>query len=98
MNNNTTKTIVITGCSSGFGRITALQLARQRWHVFGTVRKDSDKDDLIHTLEAEYQAYLTPVVCDITHPEQVTALAATVAASTSRLDALLNNAEGLLSA
>ncbi len=50
MNNNTTKTIVITGCSSGFGRLTALQLARQGWHVFGTVRKDDDKEPLLNEL------------------------------------------------
>ena len=92
MNNNTTKTIVITGCSSGFGRLTALQLARQGWHVFGTVRKDDDKEQLTNALEDIYKEYLTPVVCDITNAEQVAHLAQIVATATPHLDALLNNA------
>ena len=92
MNNNTSKTIVITGCSSGFGRLTALQLARQGWHVFGTVRKDDDKENLINALEDVYKEHLTPVVCDITNTEQVAHLAQTVAAATPHLNALLNNA------
>ena len=92
MNNNTTKTIVITGCSSGFGRLTALQLARQGWHVFGTVRKDDDKESLTNALEDVYKEHMTPVVCDITNAEQVASLAQMVATATLRLDALLNNA------
>ncbi len=92
MNNNTTKTIVITGCSSGFGRLTALQLARQGWHVFGTVRKEDDKESLTNALEDVYKEHMTPVVCDITNAEQVASLAQMVATATPRLDALLNNA------
>jgi len=92
MSNNMAKTIVITGCSSGFGRLTALHLARQGWHVFATVRKESDSDELISAIEDSHKEHLTPVVCDITNPEQVAALAQTVAASTLQLDALLNNA------
>ena len=92
MKNNTTKTIVITGCSSGFGRLTALQLAQQGWHVFGTVRKDNDKEQLTNALEDVYKEHLTPIVCDITNAEQVTHLAQVVAEATPHLDALLNNA------
>jgi len=91
-NNNTPKTIVITGCSSGFGRLTALHLARQGWHVFGTVRKESDSDELLSAIEDVYKEHLTPVVCDITNSEQVAALAQTVTAATLHLDALLNSA------
>ncbi len=92
MKNNTQKTIVITGCSSGFGRRTALQLARQGWRVFGTVRKEDDKESLINALEDVYKEHLTLVVCDITNAEQVASLARTVATATTQLDALLNNA------
>jgi len=92
MNNNMPKTIVITGCSSGFGRLTALQLVRQGWHVFGTVRKDEDKENLVNELEDVYKEHLTPVVCDITQAGDVAHLAQTVAEATPQLDALLNNA------
>ncbi len=92
MKNSTPKTIVITGCSSGFGRLTALQLARQGWHVFGTVRNSDDKEHLINALEDVYEEHLSLVVCDITNAKQVAHLAQVVAAATPHLDALLNNA------
>jgi NAD(P)-dependent dehydrogenase (short-subunit alcohol dehydrogenase family) len=87
------KTIVITGCSSGFGRLTALHLARRGWHVFATVRRASDQANLLAEAEQQScQQYITPVICDITQAEQVAELARTVSAATPGLDALLNNA------
>jgi len=87
------KTIVITGCSSGFGRQTALHLAQGGWQVFATLRQASDQADLLaESTRQSCQQYLTPVICDITRPEQVAALAQTVSTVTSHLDALLNNA------
>ncbi len=41
------RTIVITGCSSGFGRVTALNLAQQGWRVFATVRRQTGAEDLL---------------------------------------------------
>ena len=87
------KTIVITGCSSGFGRVTALHLARNGWRVFATVRSEADQASLL--VEAMAQGLherLTPVLCDITDEAHVQGLARTVSEATSRLDALLNNA------
>ena len=87
------KTIVITGCSSGFGRLTALYLAKLGWQVFATVRNEVDQASLIEsatTLGCE--EHLSSLICDITQSEQVIALGQIVAARTPRLDALLNNA------
>ena len=87
------KTIVITGCSSGFGRRTALHLARHGWAVYATVRKDTDRASLHAEATAQGSAeQLTPVICDITNAEHVAALAQIVAAATPGLNALLNNA------
>ncbi len=86
------KTIVITGCSSGFGRITALRLVKEGWHVFATVRKEVNQADLVAEVEDGYKDNLTPILCDITNTQQVAALAQRVAEATPRLDALLNNA------
>ncbi len=100
----TRKTIVITGCSSGFGRCTALELARQGWLVFATVRKEADRDSLLQ--EATFQQCsdnITPLLCDITQHEQVVQLAQNIETllraeqslgqeHLPRLDALLNNA------
>ncbi len=87
------KTILITGCSSGFGWVTALHLAQRGWQVFATVRKEADQESLLsEAARLGGKERLTPVICDITSQEDVAALARTVKVSTSRLDALLNNA------
>jgi NAD(P)-dependent dehydrogenase (short-subunit alcohol dehydrogenase family) len=87
------KTIVITGCSSGFGRQTALYLANQGWQVFATVRKEVDQANLQEeAVKQDGQGQLTVLICDITRPDEIAALAQAVAAATFHLDALLNNA------
>ena len=87
------RSIVITGCSSGFGRVTALALAQRGWRVFATVRKQSDRESLLAEAKQHNTcSSLIPIICDITRQEQVTALAQQVAATVPRLDALLNNA------
>lgn len=92
-NGSQRRAIVITGCSSGFGRTTALHLARRGWRVFATVRKEGDRAGLIQEAAAQDTAgHLEPVLCDITDAGQVAALAQTVAAGGAGLDALLNNA------
>ena len=99
------KTIVITGCSSGFGYISALTLASRGWHVFATVRKEEDAERLRKEMVTrQYQGQITPLLCDITQQEQITALARQVEeilrseypgpehVPQPRLNALLNNA------
>jgi NAD(P)-dependent dehydrogenase (short-subunit alcohol dehydrogenase family) len=87
------KSIVITGCSTGFGRVTALHLAAQGWTVFATVRKESDRTSLLaEANEKGCAARLNPLLCDITDAAQVAELARSVAAAAPQLDALVNNA------
>jgi NAD(P)-dependent dehydrogenase (short-subunit alcohol dehydrogenase family) len=87
------KTIVITGCSSGFGRVTALHLAKHGWQVFATVRREEDQAGLLAEAKAAgCDEYLLPLICDITSAEQVAALGQTVSTAAPRLGALLNNA------
>jgi NAD(P)-dependent dehydrogenase (short-subunit alcohol dehydrogenase family) len=87
------KAIVITGCSSGFGRVTAWHLARQGWLVFATIHKEADRASLLAEATRHGCAgRLRPAICDITNTEQVTALGRTVAEAVPQLDALLNNA------
>ena len=40
------KTLVVTGCSSGFGLVIAKEALAQGWRVFGTVRQESDGEAL----------------------------------------------------
>src|SRR5690349_12394503 len=87
------KSIVITGCSSGFGRVTAFSLAQRGWIVFATVRKEADRADLLaEAAQKGCAELLKPVLCDITDAAQVAELGRVVAEAAPRLDALLNNA------
>jgi NAD(P)-dependent dehydrogenase (short-subunit alcohol dehydrogenase family) len=61
--------ILITGCSSGIGRSTAIYLAQKGFTVFAGVRKEQDADNL-HKLN---EANLIPVCpLDLTRAEHVT--------------------------
>ena len=68
------KTVVITGCSVGVGRATALLLDRAGWRVFAIVRKQADADDL----EAATRGPLKGVLADVTDRQEVFAAAAVI--------------------
>ncbi|MCC7361080.1 MAG: SDR family NAD(P)-dependent oxidoreductase [Anaerolineales bacterium] len=85
------KTMVITGCSTGLGRATALHCAALGWQVWAAVRRPADADSLLAEA-GPAAATLTPVLCDITNSAQVAALAQQVGAATPGLDVLVNNA------
>lgn len=90
MNN---KTILITGCSTGFGRVTTLHLLKRGWRVLATVRKEEDKQNLLkEASEQSSSDRLSVFLCDVTNDDQVKALGKSVADSVPQLDALLNNA------
>jgi NAD(P)-dependent dehydrogenase (short-subunit alcohol dehydrogenase family) len=87
------KTIVITGCSTGFGRVTALYLAERGWRVLATVRQEAHRAELLAEVAAKGQSdRLIPVMCDITQAGDVQGLARAVSETGAGLDALVNNA------
>jgi NAD(P)-dependent dehydrogenase (short-subunit alcohol dehydrogenase family) len=89
----TKKTILITGCSSGFGKITFLHLAKLGHTVFGTVRKEVDREALLNEAKQHGGAGTVEIfLCDVVHQDQVQELGRKIAAKTPHLDALLNNA------
>ena len=80
-----TRTILITGCSSGIGWHCALGMKQRGWRVFATARKPED----LARLEAEG---LDALFLDYAERQSVTACAAEVSRRTGgRLDALFNN-------
>src|SRR5947209_3398491 len=85
--------VVVTGCSSGIGRATALTLARRGWRVFATVRRPEDGAAL---LAAGSGSPLETVPLDVTDEGQIAAVAARVrealVARGERLAGLVNNA------
>lgn len=60
-NNVTGKTVLITGTSTGIGRVTALHLDQLGYQVIGTVRKDSDAQNLRSAASTRLRALLLDV-------------------------------------
>ncbi|MBC5802364.1 MAG: SDR family oxidoreductase [Candidatus Eremiobacteraeota bacterium] len=85
-----TKSVVITGASSGIGRATAIRLAGNGWRVFATVRENADGEALI----AAARGALEAVVLDVRDRESIAAAAREVEARLAGrgLDGLFNNA------
>lgn len=80
-----TRTILVTGCSSGIGAHCARALKNDGWQVFATARNEADIGQLTADgLEAFY--------LDYREPESIAQLADAVLERTgNRLDALFNN-------
>lgn len=88
---NHSKTVLITGTSSGIGRATALLLDRQNYRVFAGVRKEADAE----RLRRESSSRLQPLILDITKTDQIAAAVETLKRELGEqggLDALVNNA------
>ena len=82
-----TRTALITGAARGIGLATARRFLREGWHA---AMLDRDGETLMEA--AEGLADATPLVADVSVPEQVDAAIAEIEARFGRLDALVNNA------
>jgi NAD(P)-dependent dehydrogenase (short-subunit alcohol dehydrogenase family) len=89
MERETRGTVVITGCSTGIGRATALQLAKRGHRVFAGVRSRSHAA----SLEAE-SPRIAGLLIDVTDAASIEAAAKQVAAelASAGLAGLVNNA------
>ncbi|MEV6973750.1 SDR family oxidoreductase [Kitasatospora sp. NPDC093806] len=84
---STTKTVLITGTSSGIGLATAVAAARDGWQVIATMRNTAKAGPLLAAAaEAGVSVDVRPL--DVTDPASVAACFAGL----DRLDALVNNA------
>ncbi|SEO97401.1 SDR family NAD(P)-dependent oxidoreductase [Aquisalimonas asiatica] len=80
------RSVLISGCSSGIGYATAVALRQRGWRVFAGARRD---DDLRRLRDEGLEA----VQLDVDEPASIAAAVETVLASTGgHLDALFNNA------
>lgn len=91
-----TKTVLITGTSSGFGLLTARTLAAKGHHVFATMRgvTGKNKDAAKGLTEYAKTNNLTIEVLelDVTSDESVTTAMNTIIKRTGRIDVVVNNA------
>lgn len=80
------RNVLVTGCSSGLGRATALFLRERGWRVHATARTD---DDLAELARLGFEA----VKLDLRSSASITAAVDTVLQRTSgKLEAVVNNA------
>lgn len=80
------RVILVTGCSSGIGRATALEAAARGHRVFASARNRNDLAEL------ERRHNLETLALDVTDDASIRTAVAAVHARTGRLDALVNNA------
>ena len=87
-------TALITGTSTGFGRVTTEVLAARGWRVFATMRDLKRKDPLERALRnAGLSDRVTFVQLDVTDPASIEAAITTVLSKTGNaLDAVVHNA------
>lgn len=82
MSKNNSPVALVTGASSGIGRVTAKALQGAGYRVFGTSRRAA-----IESAEG-----VTMLACDVTDDESVATLVNEVVARAGRIDLLVNNA------
>jgi NAD(P)-dependent dehydrogenase (short-subunit alcohol dehydrogenase family) len=82
------KVVVVTGASSGIGRLFAVRLVERGAHVFGLARRL----DKLEGLRDELGERFHPVRCDVTDEADVEAAFDAVVRDGQRLDVLINNA------
>ena len=78
--------VVITGCSSGIGRVTAGYLKERGYRVYATARTDEE----VAGLRAE--GFDTPLRLDVRKPEEIADVIETVLAKEGHIDVWFNNA------
>ncbi|CAM3061292.1 SDR family NAD(P)-dependent oxidoreductase [Paracoccus nototheniae] len=83
----TQKTAIITGAARGIGLATARLLSERGWRV---VLADIDAEELARIATGWDDALAMP--CDVSDPDQVTAVVDAATAWSGRIDALVNNA------
>ena len=85
------KSAVITGASSGMGRLLALRFAREGARVALVARRESELRQLAAEIARSGGTALV-VPCDVAERAQVIAAAAQIAAQFGAIDILVNNA------
>jgi NAD(P)-dependent dehydrogenase (short-subunit alcohol dehydrogenase family) len=88
------KSVLITGCSSGFGRLAAELLARQGARVFATMRSlPRPEAEQLRILALNEKLDLHVIEIDVTSPEQITeGVAEAEMVNGGPIDVLVNNA------
>lgn len=85
------KVILITGCSSGFGLLTAARLSTSGHHVFATMRNLENRSDLFEAVKRRGgQVNFLPL--DVTNHASIKAVVSHIGSQFGNIDVLINNA------
>jgi NAD(P)-dependent dehydrogenase (short-subunit alcohol dehydrogenase family) len=85
------KTAIVTGAGTGIGKAVATALLQAGWNTVFCGRRKDVLDQAVAAAGTS-SAKALAVACDITKPDQVEALFATVVETFGRVDLLFNNA------
>ncbi|MFD1737968.1 SDR family oxidoreductase [Bacillus salitolerans] len=86
------KVAIITGCSSGFGLMSALELAQSGFQVVATMRDPNKSTELLTQAEKEHvKEHITVFPLDVTSKESIEGLMEYIKSLPS-VDVLVNNA------
>jgi len=84
--------VLITGATSGFGRASALLLARHEFDVITTGRRSDMLESLEEEIRAKTTADVLSLTFDIRNPEAVESACRKLTGKWSKVDVLVNNA------
>ena len=82
------KTVVITGASSGIGKVASRYFLDKGWKVIGLARRT----ELLEAQQKEWGEHFTPLACDLRNKESVFAACKDIKKQNSNLEGLVNNA------
>ncbi|MFC1512692.1 SDR family NAD(P)-dependent oxidoreductase [bacterium] len=86
------KIVLITGCSSGFGMLTAVKLSNNReYHVFATMRNLDKKEDLVTRVQ-EQGGHVDILELDVTKKNTIENAVNYIKDKHGYIDVLVNNA------
>ena len=85
------KVVLITGCSSGFGLIIAVEMARAGFHVFASMRNLNKRGDL-EAAAKEAKVSLDIIELDVTRSDSIASAISEVERKAGPVDILVNNA------
>ena len=87
-----TKTILITGATSGFGEASAYLFAKNNWNIIITGRRKERLEKLEAELKSTYNIDVLSLCFDVRNIEEVKSAIASLKDEWKNIDVLLNNA------
>lgn len=92
MNNPLSKTVMVTGATSGIGKATATLFAKRGYNVIITGRRKEKLEQLKHKFQRKYATKVEALCFDIRNPKETKKAWNSLDPSWQKVDILINNA------